>query len=111
MKRIKRFSIQVLFAAMIITTLLILTGIGSKCFSDHRRGEISVQNGSNRDVYISISGRNQGSLSAGQSNTYDVPFGEHRVTAEWDGGSASKYVSVTRSNPRGEWYISQSDVE
>ena len=73
--------------------------------------EITVHNDSTRDVYISIGGRNQGTVSAGSSETYSVRYGEHRCEAEWNGGSTYKYVKVTRSDPHGHWYISKDDVK
>jgi len=74
-------------------------------------GEITVRNDSNKDLYISISGRNQGSVGANQSESFDVRYGNHRVEAEWDGGSIHKYVSIFKSSPHADWYISQDDVE
>lgn len=76
-----------------------------------RHGEITVRNDSNKELYISISGRNQGAVGANQSESFEVRFGNHRVEAEWDGGSIHKYVSISSSCPRATWCIGQSDVE
>lgn len=74
-------------------------------------GEITVYNDSNRDVYISIAGKNQGTVSAGSSETYSIHYGDHRCEAEWNGGSTYKYVKVSRSDPHGYWYIKKDDVK
>lgn len=74
-------------------------------------GEITVYNDSHRDLYISIAGKNAGSVSAGSSETFSAPYGDHRCEAEWDGGSTYKYVKISRSDPHGRWYIKKDDVK
>jgi len=74
-------------------------------------GEITVHNDSDRDLYIVIAGKNQGTVSSGSSETYSCKYGSHRVTAEWDGGSASKYVTVSKTYPHADVTFSQDDVK
>ncbi len=94
---------------LIFTSSTVSNASGITPASDE--GEITVYNESTRDVYISIGGRNQGTVSAGSSETYSVHYGEHRCEAEWNGGSTYKYVKVTRSDPHGYWYINKDDVK
>ena len=95
--------------SLFLTTFANADNSGS--YRASRRGEITVHNNSNRDLYISIAGRNQGSVSAGSSDSFTVRYGEHRCEAEWDGGSIHKYIRITKSSPYADWYISKDDVQ
>lgn len=85
--------------------------LGAECARAEDEGEITVHNETDRDLYISIAGRNKGVVATGQEETYSCKYGTHRVTAEWEDGSVSKYITVSRTYPSADWYISQDDVE
>jgi len=104
-----KFSIVVIIFLLIIAPSLARAGYNNTVgMSDG--GEITVYNNSTRDLYITISGRNEGSVSAGQSETFSVRYGEHRCEAGWDGGSINKYIRVSKTDPRASWYISKDDI-
>lgn len=109
----KHPSIKFMLLVFLFMLLFTLPGVSgaSGIIPASEDGEITVHNDSNRDVYISISGRNQGTVSAGSSETYSVHYGDHRCEAEWNGGSTYKYVKVSRSDPHGHWYINKDDVK
>ncbi len=104
-------------SSIIISTILVLMifavvlAVGSiPARAEDGEGTITVYNYTDRDLYIVISGRNQGNVSAGYSDTFTAKYGSHRVTAHHNDGQIYKYVNVSKTYPNATWTINQNDI-
>jgi len=109
-QNLKIILLTLLFAAILYGAIMDASDLDAYPVARKRKGEITVYNGTDRDLYITIAGRNQGTVGANQSETYTVKFGNHRVEATWEGGSTHTYISISRSNPSDSWHIKQNDI-
>jgi hypothetical protein len=75
------------------------------------QGEIKVYNGAKFPVHIYISDQSMGRLGSGDSNSWYVNYGTHRVEARWRGGnSTSTTLTISKSNAYASWYISEEET-
>lgn len=70
---------------------------------------ITVENCSTQQIYVVIADRNQGFLDPECSETYEVPYGEHKVVAEGLEENVSSYVRVTKTYPYNSWAVHDDD--
>ncbi|MCE1248441.1 MAG: hypothetical protein LWY06_17515 [Firmicutes bacterium] len=75
------------------------------------QGEIKVYNGAKFPVEVYISDRSMGRLHSGDSNSWFVNFGTHKVEARWRGGkSTSTTLTISPANPYASWYINEEET-
>jgi len=102
--------------AVLLTVLLSLISFtllqcGDLGAASDEWGSITVRNSSDRDVYITIDGYNQGALGRHDSHTYSVYQGDHTVCAHAENRTVSEDCTLTPSSPHYSWEIGSRDLE
>lgn len=99
------------FLILMITIFLCLLSFPfTNAMAGDDGGEITIYNETDKNLYITIADENAGQVDAGMTDTFECGYGEHRVEAEWDGGTIHKYIHVTKTYPNASWTIEQDDV-
>jgi hypothetical protein len=83
---------------------------GDRSWYGRRPAFITVANETQKPFYVVIADRNQGTVDPGYQETFEVPYGEHRVVAEGWEKRASSYVYVSKSSPNGLWTVLPEDM-
>jgi hypothetical protein len=100
----------VLWIFLLISTGLLLFPGATGAAAGEKKGELKVYNETDRDLYISVGSQAEGTVTSKSSREFECKYGQHRVTAEWDGGMIETTIFIYSGNPKVEWTIVQDDL-
>lgn len=98
------------FLVSVIFIILLFASQVSGEHRDHRRGNLTIKNETEKTMYIVIDEYNQGEIWSNYSKVYNLRLGEHKIEACYDDKVIRKYIILTESYPDETWCISTSQL-